>query len=180
MSGQRIVDLDRLAVDDDGALRREARRVAETLAVGVARAAISPRRLEVGLACRLLVVAPSARLAGPGGEVPVIPGTLDRLVSRLGPGGALAFWLGRRAWDAESAREHGLIDEIADDPAGRAAAIVALWEESGPAACLLGELVGRAGRLSPRAAVALERASFAYAFAGERARAGARRFIEGR
>ncbi len=173
-----LVDVVRVAPATEGDLEAIAATCAGTASVAVVRGRVADAAVELALSCTLIVATKDAHLVGGGARPPGLAGTAQRLARRLGAGGALLFWLDESGWSAEQACERGLVDERHEDAAGRAAELLALWQDSGGAARELTGLLARAGRLSPGCARAFERAAFALAFSNETARRGARRFFE--
>lgn len=142
---------------------------------------------ELALACHLRVAARGARFTLPELRLGVIPayGGTQRLARAAGQGRALALMLAGDGLTAAEAHARGLVNRLADDPAGALAEAEALARQiAGHAAplavraCL--EAVTEGTRLPLQDGLALEARLFARLFDTEDVREGTRAFLEKR
>ena len=89
--------------------------------------------LDLALACRVRVAAPSAQFAHPGARLGIITGWggTQRLPRLVGTARALEFFLTARRVKAEEALRIGLVDRVADDPVDEALKIAAVETRGG-------------------------------------------------
>lgn len=130
---------------------------------------------ELALACDYRIAAPSAVFGQPEVLLGIIPGGggTQRLARAVGPSRAKELCLTGRQVAAEEALRIGLVDEIAEDPIGRARELAASVAAGATRAQALAKAVIDAGLSTTLAAgLGLERAAFVEVFATDDARIG--------
>ncbi|UCF68546.1 MAG: hypothetical protein JSV80_04420 [Acidobacteriota bacterium] len=134
--------------------------------------------LEVALAAQSIVAEPASLFRSAGGGAHHLSGTPWRLSARVGPARALAFWLHERGWRARRALAAGLVDAVSVDLGGFSERWARAAASRSRALEALRLLQRSGGALCQSAALGLERALFALAFADEAPRRGARAILQ--